>query len=99
MSAFASGIGQRYTRFVNSSLPTSGSYAGLSREAMLAREEALARFAAWSQMRRSSLEPAAALAAISALYDMLPAASRHVALDVSGIMTMHRLLALGFGRE
>jgi hypothetical protein len=74
-------------------------YDGLSREALLAREQALARFAEWARTRPSTLEPAAALAAISALYDMLPIASRHVALDVSGIMTMQRLLALGFGRE
>jgi hypothetical protein len=84
---------------VNSRIPTSGLYDGLSREALLAREEALSRFAAWAQMRPSTLEPAAALAAVAGLYDMLPATSRHVALDVSGIMTMHRLLAVGFGRK
>jgi len=76
--------------------PRSGIYAGLSRDALLAREAALRRFSEWAEKERCTLDAATAIAAVSAVVEMLPEISRRVPLDASGVMTMHRLLAAGF---
>jgi hypothetical protein len=65
---------------------------GLTAEAVLAREAALARFARWEADHPAHLEPAAAIAAVAALYDLLPASSRLRAPDPSGVMAFHALL-------
>jgi hypothetical protein len=84
---------------VSSEIPKSGIYTGLSRGALLAREEALRRFAAWAETQPCTLDAATAIAAVSAVVDLLPSASRRAPLDASGVMAMHRLLAAGFARR
>lgn len=71
---------------------TSSTYPGLTAEAVLAREAALARFARWEADHLVHPGPAAALAAVAALYDLLPASSRLRAPDPSGVMAFHALL-------
>ncbi|HQU34941.1 MAG TPA: hypothetical protein PLB88_11540 [Thermoanaerobaculaceae bacterium] len=68
-------------------------YPGLTREALLAREAALERFAEWKAAHPVVLPPSAAIAAVAALYEMLPAESRRRAPDPSGVMTFHALMA------
>lgn len=71
---------------------TPRAYPGLTAEAMLAREAALVRFALWEADHPVHPGPAAALAAVAALYDLLPASSRLRAPDPSGVMAFHALL-------
>ena len=67
-------------------------YPGLTAEAVLAREAALARFERWEADHPAHLGPGAALAAVAALYDLLPVSSRLRAPDPSGVMAFHALL-------
>ncbi len=71
---------------------TSSAYPGLTAEAVEAREAALARFARWEADHPTRLEPAAAIAGVAALYDLLPASSRLCPPDPSGIMAFHAAL-------
>jgi len=71
---------------------TSSAYPGLTAEAVLAREAALARFAHWEADHLTRLEPAAALDGVAALYDLLPASSRLCPPDPSGVMAFHAAL-------
>jgi len=57
------------------------------------RSEALARFDAWAAEHPMSLPPAAAVAAAARLYDLLPLESRGRAVDPSGVMALHGMLA------
>jgi hypothetical protein len=57
------------------------------------RLEALARFEAWAVAHPMALTPAAAVAAASRLYDLLPLESRHRPIDPSGVIVLHRMLA------
>ena len=76
---------------------TSTAYPGLTAEAVEAWEAALARFARWEADHLTRLEPAAALAGVAALYDLLPASSRFCPPDPSGVMAFHAaLLHAGF---
>jgi hypothetical protein len=68
---------------------TSRIYLGLTAEAVRDREVALERFAAWEADHPARLAPDAALAAVAALYDLLPAATRRRAPDPSGVMAYH----------
>jgi hypothetical protein len=56
------------------------------------RAEALARFATWESSHRMRLTPAAAIAAIGTLYQLLPPESRRRAVDASGVTRMHEAL-------
>ena len=56
------------------------------------RAEALARFETWEASHVMRLSPAAAIAAIGTLYDLLPAASRRRAVDPAGVARMHEAL-------
>ena len=68
-------------------------YPELTRAALLARERALERFAEWEAAHPAALSPAAALAAVAALFEMLPAESRRRAPDPTGVMRFHELMA------
>ena len=56
------------------------------------RTEALARFAAWESSHVMRLTPAAAVAAIGTLYQLLPPESRRRAIDTAGVARMHEAL-------
>ena len=64
-----------------------------------ARREALERFATWEARQSFAIEPAVALAAATALYELLPSASRMRPVDAAGVLAMHRALAVAFGRS
>ena len=68
-------------------------YPELTRAALLAREGALEHFAEWEAAHPAALSPAAAIAAVAALFEMLPAASRRRDLDPAGVMRFHELMA------
>jgi hypothetical protein len=56
------------------------------------RAEGFARFAEWESSHLMILTPAAAVAAIGALYQLLPQASRHRPIDTTGVARMHDAL-------
>jgi hypothetical protein len=56
------------------------------------RAEALTRFAAWESSHLMKLTPAAAVAALGTLYQLLPPESRRRAVDPSGVVRMHEAL-------
>lgn len=56
------------------------------------RAEALARFAIWESSHVMRLTPAAAVAAIGTLYQLLPPESRRRAIDTAGVARMHETL-------
>jgi hypothetical protein len=58
------------------------------------RREALTRFDHWAAEHPMQLTPAAAMAAAGRLYDLIPPESRRRPIDPSGVIAMHRLLAL-----
>jgi hypothetical protein len=62
--------------------------------AALVRERAdcFARFAAWEASHPARLPPAAAVAAIGALYQLLPPTSRRRPIDTSGVARLHAAL-------
>lgn len=57
------------------------------------RSEALARFERWSRRMPTALDPAATLACLGFLWDLLPPESRQRPVDTAGVAAMHRLLA------
>jgi hypothetical protein len=57
-----------------------------------ARARAFARFAEWEAAHPATLTPAAAVASIGALYQLLPSASRQRPIDTAGIARMHDAL-------
>jgi hypothetical protein len=57
-----------------------------------ARAEALARFAEWESTHPATMTPAAAVAAVGALYSLLPVSSRHRPVDPSGVACLQRAL-------
>lgn len=64
--------------------------------AMRAREAALTRFGELEQAFKLYPEPAAAIAGIGWLYELLPPSARAREVDVSGVRALHRALsALG----
>jgi hypothetical protein len=67
-------------------------YPNLTCAAIMAREAAFERFAEWEAAHPAMLPPAAAIAAVAALYEMLPAESRRRAPDASGVMAFHALM-------
>ena len=56
------------------------------------RAEALGRFATWESSHLMELTPAAAIAAIGTLYQLLPPDSRRRAVDPAGVARMHEAL-------
>ena len=56
------------------------------------RAHALARFATWESSHGMRLTPAAAIAAIGTLYQLLPPESRRRSVDPSGVTRMHERL-------
>jgi hypothetical protein len=56
------------------------------------RAEALARFAEWEASHPPMMSPEAAVASIGALYELLPASSRHRQIDTAGVRRMHDAL-------
>jgi hypothetical protein len=68
-------------------------YPGLTADAIRARAAAFERFARWEAEHPAKLTPAAAIAAATALYDLIPAESRVRAVDPSGVMTLHALMS------
>jgi hypothetical protein len=71
---------------------TSKVYPGLTAKAVRERETALERFARWQADHPAQPAPAAAIAAVAALYDLLPASGRRRAPDPSGVVAFHALL-------
>jgi hypothetical protein len=65
-----------------------GSLANLLRT----RAKALARFSIWESVHPMRLTPAAAIAAIGTLYELLPPESRRRPVDPSGVTRMHGAL-------
>jgi hypothetical protein len=57
-----------------------------------ARADALARFAEWESSHPATLTPEAAVAAMGALYQLLPVASRQRPIDTSGVARLHDAL-------
>jgi hypothetical protein len=60
--------------------------------AIRARADALARFAEWESSHPAILTPEAAVAAIGALYQLLPPASRQRPVDTRGVARLHDTL-------
>jgi hypothetical protein len=56
------------------------------------RSEALARFAIWESSHVMALTPAAAVAAIGTLYQLLPPESRRRSIEPGGVARMHQAL-------
>lgn len=63
------------------------------RELLSWRDEALARFERWSGRMPTALDPAATLACLGFLWDLLPPDSRQRPVDTAGVAAMHRMLA------
>jgi hypothetical protein len=59
-----------------------------------ARTERLERFAIWSSLHPPMLTPAAAVASIGSLYQLLPPASRQRPVDTAGVARMHAVRRL-----
>ena len=70
-------------------------YPGLTAEAIRLREAALKRFARWEAEHPASRPASAAIAAVAALYELLPPESRRRAPDPSGVIAFHELMARG----
>jgi hypothetical protein len=62
-------------------------------EALRRRREAFEIFNRWEVAHPSCLGATEAVAAIGALYELLPVASRKRPVDPSGVQEMHRCLA------
>jgi len=92
MAGFAAGTCGKILR-VKKKDAAAAVYPGLKAEAVRAREAALERFARWEAEHPTRWEPGAALAAVTALYDLLPPESRRRAPDPSGVMAFHALLS------
>lgn len=75
--------------------PKGEAVAGLFGEpgALRARREAFERYAEWERANPSHLDPAAAIAGIGFLYDLMDPVARDRPFDPSGIANMHRKLA------
>ena len=56
------------------------------------RMEGFVRFAAWEATHPPLMSAADAVAAVGALYELLPAESRYRAVDPTGIQQMHAAL-------
>jgi hypothetical protein len=56
------------------------------------RAQGFTRFAAWESAHPMQLTPAAAIAAIGTLYELLPPESRRRPVDPSGVLRMHAAL-------
>jgi hypothetical protein len=56
------------------------------------RAEQFARFAEWESTHPMRLTPVAAVAAVGALYQLLPPASRQRSIDATGVGRMHDAL-------
>lgn len=56
------------------------------------RANAFARFASWEASHPSRISPGDAVAAVGAIYELLPQASRQRPIDVSGVHRMHEAL-------
>ncbi len=54
--------------------------------------EGFARFAEWEASHRPTMAPEAAVAAMGAIYELLPAASRRRPIDTAGVRRMHEAL-------
>jgi hypothetical protein len=57
-----------------------------------ARADRFARFAEWESSHPAVLTPEAAVAAVGALYQLLPESSRHRPIDTSGVARMQQAL-------
>jgi len=62
------------------------------RDSLRVRAERLARFAKWESSHPMNVAPAEAVAAIGALYQLLPPASRKRSIDTSGVARLHDAL-------
>jgi len=63
------------------------------------RLAAFAEFERWEQTAQSRRSHADAVAAVSWLYDLLPAEARYRPLDTSGVQRLHALLRPLISRE
>jgi hypothetical protein len=57
-----------------------------------ARAEGFARFAEWESTHPATMTPATAVAAVGALYSLLPAASRYRPVDPTGVARLQQAL-------
>ena len=64
-----------------------------------ARAAALRRFNEWEEQHPLELDPEQALAAIGALYDLIPPEARKRAVDTEGVRKMHAALSSLKGRS
>jgi hypothetical protein len=69
-------------------------YENLDPAAVRWRAEALQRFSRWEAENPGSLSAAQAISAIGTLYDLLPKESRSRPVDASGVLKLHRGLAV-----
>jgi hypothetical protein len=58
------------------------------------RAEAFEQFAVWEAAHPARLSPSAALQAVGALYQLLPVSERRRPVDPSGVMALHKTLAI-----
>jgi len=71
-----------------------GIYGKLDAESIRRRARALGRFNEWEKAHRPDPSPAEAIAAVAFLFDLLPQESRSRPVDATGVMRMHRCLAV-----
>jgi hypothetical protein len=64
-----------------------------------ARAAAFRRFNEWEEQHPLELDPEQALAAIGALYDLIPPEARTRAVDTEGVRKMHAALSSLKGRS
>jgi hypothetical protein len=74
--------------------PTRRIYENLSALDLRERAAAFERFAVWESSQRALTSPQQAIEAIGFLYDLLPEEARDRPVDPSGVIEMHRRLAV-----
>jgi hypothetical protein len=62
--------------------------------ALRRRLEAFVRYGQWEEGRHPAVAPAAAVASLGFIYDLLPADARRREVDPTGVQIMHRCLAV-----
>ena len=69
-------------------------YLDVNAAALRAREMSLSRHAAWELAHGVRLDPAAAIAQVAGIYELIPEDRRHRPIAVDGVAAMHRALAV-----
>jgi hypothetical protein len=58
------------------------------------RLEAFVRYGQWEERSHTAISPAAAVAGLGFIYDLLPADARRRDVDPTGVQIMHRCLGV-----